>query len=664
MTEAIGDILRAFSRRWVLATGAGAVLVSACDAVLLERSKGFFTGGFLSVDYLETSGQTVAFLAASFLVDAALIGLLIGIVALALSHTRLHPLAATFAGLLAATGLLVGTDVVTYGIIQYLGDAFDFALMFDLAGGSLREILAVTADHLVTPALVAITGGAVAGGLVWVTHKYAAASREVSLPLKVLRAPAALAMVGLATLVLATTSSDALENGLLRKPSGRALSVVVNRLTDVDFDGYGVVGRNSDPDLLNGAVFPYAADVPGNGIDEDAVGGDLPGDTEPLAEQTTTSTGWRRRQDVILVVLESFRADLVGGRLDGTPITPGLNALAARGLSVGSAYSHNAYTVQSRYHLLSGRFLPAAGGATLIDDFKANGYTVAYFSAQDESFGGAAYDIGLDRADVAYDARSDRARRYSTSTTPGSLAVPFPVLQERVTEFLQTRGPTAAPLFLYVNFHDTHFPYSHAAIKTLVSPIRLPREQIAPAARDQLWATYANTAANVDRAVADLLEAVRRARGAEPGIIVTADHGESLFDNGFLGHGYALNDAQTRVPLIVVNLPMELTEPFGQTDLRPALAAAMRLPADHPPAPTLHARTGGEVFQYLGDLSRPRQIGFLRKDARFLHDFRSQRVQLPDGTQVRPSDLPERDHQEFVRLVRQWERMKLAQSKH
>ena len=64
-----------------------------------------------------------------------------------------------------------------------------------------------------------------------------------------------------------------------------------------------------------------------------------------------------------------------------------------------------------------------------------------------------------------------------------------------------------------------------------------------------------NTTSNVDRAIGDMLERVRKALGREPGVIVLSDHGESLFDEGFLGHGYTLNDAQTRIPLVVSGLP-------------------------------------------------------------------------------------------------------------
>src|SRR6185295_20414111 len=103
------------------------------------------------------------------------------------------------------------------------------------------------------------------------------------------------------------------------------------------------------------------------------------------------------------------------------------------------------------------------------------------------------------------DARSDRTKRYSTSTTPGSLAVPLTVVEGHVTEVL-ARAAADRPLFLCVNFHDTHFPYTHPGIETITSAVRINRAGIVPGARDALWATYANTAANVDRAIGHVID--------------------------------------------------------------------------------------------------------------------------------------------------------------
>jgi hypothetical protein len=309
---------------------------------------------------------------------------------------------------------------------------------------------------------------------------------------------------------------------------------------------------------------------------------------------------------------------------------------------------------------LSGHLATDGDGRTLIDDFKANGYLVGYFSGQDESFGTAEYHVGFDRADVSYDARVDRDRRYSTFTTAGSLAVPFGVVLERVGEFLRDRGSDAKPLFLYVNFHDTHFPYSHNQVQAITSSTRLVRSDIVATERDALWATYANTAANVDSAVGTLLAAVSRTRGRDPAVIVTADHGESLFEEGFLGHGYALNDVQTRIPLIASNLPVAIEEPFAQRELRTALGRALQVSADRPATPTVREAPDKAIFQYLGTLARPNQIAFLTTTGRTLYDFRAQRVKVGAAEWRRPEDLPAPRQVDFMRLIHEWERMILA----
>lgn len=650
-----------FVRRWAVVTLLGAALMSTLDAVLLQRARSFFTGGFLSVDHLTGSAETLVFLGVSVVADAAVLGLAAAVVMWLLCRiTTLRASACGLAGLLAGLAPLVAADFISYEIARYLGDAADVSLMLDLTGQNPGELLAVASSHLVVPGLLIAVGGGMAGGVIWLVNQYSTGARAIRTGAGALRIPVLVSILGLASATIVSATSDAMENGLRRKPSGRTLAWIVDTVTDVDRDGFGLGGRMGDPDILDPSVFPYAVDVPGNSIDEDGVGGDLPASTPAYAEAPPPPEPWARRPDVVLVVLESFRADVVGLRVNGRPVTPVFDSVAARGISSGRAYSHNGYTAQSRYHLLSGSLAAVRDDRTLIDDFKRNGYTVAYFSGQDESFGGVEYGVGFERADVSYDARVDPGSRYSTSTTAGSLAVPFSVVQERVIDFLRNGAATSQPLFLYLNFHDTHFPYWHDAIQTLTSAVRLPRGRIAPDRRDELRSTYFNTAANVDRAVGDVLEALRRARGTEPAILVTADHGESLFDEGFLGHGYALNDVQTRIPLIAANLPLVIREPFGQRDLRDAIGEALRTPEAALTDPRVLEDPDREVFQYLGTLDRPRQIAFLRNGHRTVYDFRSRRTQTRDGSWLRPDELTHPDRTEFLRLIRAWERMTLA----
>jgi hypothetical protein len=120
-----------------------------------------------------------------------------------------------------------------------------------------------------------------------------------------------------------------------------------------------------------------------------------------------------------------------------------------------------------------------------------------------------------------------------------------------------------------------------------------------------------------------------------------------------------LNEAQTRVPFIVANLPIEVPEPFVQSELRPALLAAMSEP-DAARPPRSRPRGDAPIFQYLGDPSRPRQLAFLRAGGRFIYDFRSRRARAPSGDWLSPDQLPKREREEFLELVRFWERVQLA----
>jgi arylsulfatase A-like enzyme len=650
--------LATFFRPWALVTLAAASMITAADALLLERSRGLFSGGFLSVDHLEGGGAIAGFLTLSLLTDAAVAGLLAAIAMYVLGRWRMRTPAVIAGGFLLAIAPLVAAQILEFELVRFLGTGFDLALMFDLTGRSVGEMLAVSASHLLVPALVLAAASLVAGGVLWAINKAPAAPFPAP-TLRVLLVPALLLVVACIALTLAVSASASLENGLLRKPSGQALGAIVAGATDVDRDGFGLIGALADPDPFNRRVFPYAPDIPGNGIDEDGLAGDLPPDAPKYPEAAVPDGAWLRTPDVVLIRLETFRGDLVGAKQEGVPITPTMDALATQGVSSRQAYSHNGYTVQSRFHLLAGTLTARTGARTLVDDFLAKGYVVGYFSGQDESFGGEEYRVGFDRAHVAYDARADIDRRYSTFATPGSLAVSAQIVQERIEAFLAARVDDPRPMFVYISFEDTHFPYTHKGIESLVSDVRLARDRIAPDQRTALWATYVNTAANVDRAIGTVLERIRQVRGRDPAVVITADHGESLFDEGFLGHGHALNDVQTRVPLVVANLPMRVPEPFSHIDLRSALNAALTV-APEAAATPVFAPTDRPVFQYLGDLRRPRQIAWYRAGARFIYDFRTAGVQAWDEGWRPPSQLAPAEYAEFERLIHQWEWINLA----
>ncbi|NOT44118.1 MAG: sulfatase-like hydrolase/transferase [Acidobacteria bacterium] len=641
-----------------------ATFTTLVEAVLLQYRRSYFTGGFLAEDFLTSPVQVAGFLFGGLLADAGVIGVVAAPLLLLAGWWRLPRATALLGTLCLSVCPLLLWDFVTYEIASYLGDAFDLGLMFDLTGRSTQEFVAVSWAHVVRLLLAGLAGAAMTLAALWTLYRRGAFLRTPApwyWRLSFALWPILLLCAATGATAALRGSSDVLDNGLGRKPSGRWLGAVVTRLSDIDGDGYGLLGRPDDPDLFDARVRPYAVEVPGNGVDEDGVGGDLPAGLPPYREPTGPTGGapGTAQPDVVLIMLESFRADALGAQVNGHAVTPVLDSLAAGGVSA-VAFSHNGYTIQSRRHVFTGSTADVRGNRTLVDDFATRGYQVAYFSAQDESYGGDEQGVGFDRAHVAYDARSDRELRYSTFTTAGSLAVPHQVLSERVAAFLAGRHDDR-PLFLYANFHDTHFPYRHRGIESLVSDEPLAQADIVPANESRLREMYLNTAANVDRAIGDLLDRVRAATGREPGVVVLGDHGESLFDEGFLGHGYALNDAQTRIPLVIANLAVQVTEPFGQSDLRDLLSGALRLEGEAS-VPELRRDQAREVFQYLGLIRRPKQIAFARLSGRTIYDFRSRRVRFHDSDWLREDQLPASRREEYLRLVHTWERIMLARA--
>jgi hypothetical protein len=122
-----------------------------------------------------------------------------------------------------------------------------------------------------------------------------------------------------------------------------------------------------------------------------------------------------------------------------------------------------------------------------------------------------------------------------------------------------------------------------------------------------------------------------------------------------------LNDVQTQVPLIAANLPIQIVEPFGQNDLRDAIGRALAVPETAHRGPELRG-TDREIFQYLGNINRPRQIALRGRDRRVVYDFRTRRVQRDGGPWQQPADLSGDAAGDFQRLIRLWERMMLARA--
>lgn len=590
----------------------GLLLVCAMDAAVLAVTTGYFGGGYNSPRLSGWPGWLL-FLAVGAVLDAFLLAAVFALALLCARALRLAGLARIAFAAGIALLLPAGVDVVSHQLHRVFGKVVGLDLLIALAGG--RSEAALSALSEAPAAALGLLFAALAVAIAVV----AARRIEASLAPIELRPPS---WAALATLVTATAVGGALllhgvagrwpvvAYGLDRKPSGVALRALVQHATDWDRDGFGWLSRPPDPDPFDRARNPFALEIPGNGIDENGIGGDRPaGAPERPTASTPAVESSTARPSFLLIFLESFRGDLIGRRLGEREVTPTLNQLAAEGASSGQAFVHSPSTWISRAELFQGRIHPTAGAPSLVDDFKQRGYRVAYVSGQDETHGGENL-VGYDRADHFVDARSHVERMTSRTALTVSLQVSWRVVLEEVEAYLAASRADPRPLFLYVNLVDTHFPYHHAELEPLLGVVPVGRAEIRPWNAARVFETYLQAAANVDRAIAELLEIWREQEG-DSAILVTADHGQAFYEDGMLGHGQSLAENQSRVPLIVRGIAGDWPEPIGMSELRGRVLAGL---AGGDARPRFAPDPARRLFQFTGPLDRPNEIG-LRSSA-------------------------------------------------
>lgn len=241
---------------------------------------------------------------------------------------------------------------------------------------------------------------------------------------------------------------------------------------------------------------------------------------------------------MLLITIDTLRADRVGAYGHKAARTPALDALAARGVRFADATSHAPLTHPSHASIMTGRYpgaygirlngmtpLPAAA-TTLAERFKAAGYATGAVVASvilDEAYG-----MGQ-----GFDTYDDRIAAASGDVALSTLQRRAGEVTDRALTWLKGRR---GKWFLWVHYYDPHLPYDAPLTKT---------EKMVTGTN---FRPYDAEVAYVDQQLARLLRGVDTARTL---VTVTSDHGEALGDHGEGDHGYFLYDSTLSVPLII-----------------------------------------------------------------------------------------------------------------
>jgi arylsulfatase A-like enzyme/Flp pilus assembly protein TadD len=266
---------------------------------------------------------------------------------------------------------------------------------------------------------------------------------------------------------------------------------------------------------------------------------------------------------VVLVTLDTLRADHVGSYGAARAHTPNLDTIAASGVRFEVAVSPTPLTLPSHASLMTALDPPdhgvrhnaihrlGSGIPTLAEHFRAAGYATAAF------VGALVLDgrFGLDRGFDVY----DDAMAGIVSARVGFAERPADRVVDAALAWLDGARDR---FFLWVHFYDPHATYTPP-----------PGFAAAFASRP-----YAGEIAFADAQLGRLIDEIRR-RWPDGGtlLVVTSDHGESLGEHGESTHSYTIYDATQRIPLLMSGpgLPRgrAVTAPVRLVDVAPTLLA-------------------------------------------------------------------------------------------
>jgi arylsulfatase A-like enzyme len=311
------------------------------------------------------------------------------------------------------------------------------------------------------------------------------------------------------------------------------------------------------------------------------------------------------RPNIVLIVIDTLRADRVSSYGYAKPTTPRIDAFASRGVRFENAFSTSSWTLPAHASMFTGLY-PIEHGATqentrlddrartLAEAFGDDGYTTLGVSGNGVINANSGLTRGFSRFVEAWREAGERPANgwFVPKDHPNVVAV---------REFLRD-WDSVEPFFAFINFVEVHGPYTPppmfrnrflspasprrlvaTAVKRGAAGYYLDKNSISAAEFRVLSDLYDGEVGYVDALVGALVDEFEAAGVLDDSLVViTSDHGENLGGHGHFRHVFSLYNDTVRVPLIAL-LPDGAragevrSEPVSLVDLYSTLLAAARI---------------------------------------------------------------------------------------
>jgi arylsulfatase A-like enzyme len=381
--------------------------------------------------------------------------------------------------------------------------------------------------------------------------------------------------------------------------------------------------------------------------------------------------------NVIVVLIDSLRADQLRATGGVREVMPVLEALAGEGLvftDCTTQASHTDYAapaVFSSHYPLRSRDVyrypkvPTYPRVMIYDVLKALGWRTALFSSQNEEWGQIKDYMQTGGLDVHFHAKSAGVAKAAPEQAAFSGTIDDAVTMGESIQWIES--DSERPFFLYLNLQNSHLPYDvprdycrpfgPREIDFKITVGWFPQEKV-----ETVKDIYADSLAYVDTQLGRLFRRLKeRGIWERTLVVVTGDHGEAFYEHGSAAHANGVYQEVVHVPLLLRAPGLRADRdgrPAQLIDVAPGVFHLLGLPihpsfqGEDPFAPDPRA---DRIRYLISDTPWKTQIGILRSGFKLIRDGDTGGSVLYDlardpGERIDASAA----HPEIVRELKAW----------